>query len=149
MSSRNILSYQYVPLFFEDKGNLIMNLDGMKLLTEYERQFKRKYPGHSCGLDPTVVGENGYALTFQVLDNKILYSFILEVGGMKKGDYVCTLYFLRGGLSECKDLYWLKYTLRSEHFLESRKPMEMNIDNAINVARLMIQRYSEEKKEEV
>ena len=59
-----------------------MKIDNIKLLTEYERQFKRKYPGLGCKL---ITMHNSCRLDFDVLvDGKIINSYTAD------GILVCT-----------------------------------------------------------
>ena len=94
-----------------------MKIDNIKLLTEYERQFKRKYPGLECKL---IMMHDSCRLDFDVLEGGTVYSFALTTSEVKNGDYPCTLY------------YWYDRTKKNKisnfHFTESRKPMEMNVD---------------------
>lgn len=109
-----------------------MKIDNIKLLTEYERQFKRKYPGLGCQL---ITMHDSCRLDFDVLEYGKTYSFALTSAEAKNGDYPCTLY------------YWYdqkkKDKITDFHFTESRKPMEMNVDNAVNIAHSMIFRLDE------
>jgi hypothetical protein len=109
-----------------------LKIDNIKLLTEYERQFKRKYPGLGCKL---ITMHDSCRLDFDVLADGTIYSFALTTAEVKNGDYPCTLY------------YWYdqkkKDKITDFHFTESRKPMEMNVDNAVNIARAMIFRLDE------
>ena len=108
-----------------------MKIENMKLFTEYERQFKRKYPGRSC----RICFEHGdVRFDFEILDNATLYDFSLISTAAKNGDYPCTLHCWKKKISDF-------------NFTESRKPMEMNIDNAINVGKAMLYRCEEIEKD--
>lgn len=99
-----------------------MKIENMKLFTEYERQFKRKFPG----LKYNTVPSNGYmTFHFECLINGTVYSFRLEARNQpKNGDIEVELSCPSRGMSV--------------KFDESRKPMEMNIDNAINAANYIV-----------
>jgi hypothetical protein len=101
-----------------------MKIENMKLFTEYERQFKRKFPGLKHFLIP---GNNGImTFHFECLINGTVYGFQLTATNPpKNGDIEVELFYP----ARCMKL----------KFDESRKPMEMNIDNAINAAIYIIE----------
>lgn len=108
-----------------------MKIENMKLFTEYERQFKRKYPGCKCKI---CYEHDDVRFDFEILNNVTLYDFSLTSTAAKNGDYPCTLH--------C----WAK-NISDFNFTESRKPMEMNIDNAVNIGRAMLYRCEEIEKD--
>lgn len=100
-----------------------MKIANMKLFTEYERQFKRKYPGMSCGLAPY---KDGLSFVFTYVHNAKGYLFLMKAPyEAKNGDVECSLVYNGDP----------KLTIE---FDESRKPMEMNVDNLINSAKYLL-----------
>ena len=102
-----------------------MKIKNMKLFTEYERQFKRKYPGMHCGLVPN---DFGLFFHFNYVYKATSYAFVMSAS-----------YEPKNGDVECKLRFANDYENTIE-FDESRKPMEMNIDNLINAAKYLLNR---------
>lgn len=100
-----------------------MKIANMKLFTEYERQFKRKYPGMKCGLAPL---NDGLSFGFTYVHNAKEYLFLMKAPNeAKNGDVECTV------ISN-------KDPNLSIEFDESRKPMEMNVENLINATKYLL-----------
>lgn len=99
-----------------------MKIENLKLFTEYERQFKRKYPGLKYEFIPS---PGAVKFQFSYINGSKEYSFVLTADNPpKNGDVECTL----SCVNNDKDI----------KFDESRKPMEMNVDNAVNAAIYLI-----------
>jgi len=102
-----------------------MKLENVKLFTEYERQFKAKYHGL---YNKIAYDKDKMYFTFEVIANRMSYTFRLEVDPPVNGDHTCRLYYMHD-----------KIKMQPVVFKESRKPMEMNIQNAIHAATFMIE----------
>lgn len=103
-----------------------MKIANMKLFTEYERQFKRKYPGMECGLTPLKDGLLSFV--FSYVQNAKGHLFVMKAPlEPKNGDV------------ECKVISNQDPSLSIE-FDESRKPMEMNVDNLINATKYLLKK---------
>lgn len=100
-----------------------MKIQNMKLFTEYERQFKRKYPGMQCELIPK---EDRLIFRFNYVYEGKAYPFAMKAPNEAKNGDV-----------ECKVIYVNDLNYKIE-FDESRKPMEMNIDNLINAVKYIL-----------
>ena len=108
----------------EQNGNIkVTRIENLKLFTEYERQLKRKYP---CSHPSLKTVNYELSLCFEYLVNSVIYKFRMTAPcPAKNGDIVCTVY-----LDNHSD--------ESMQFDESRKPMEMNIDNLITAATMLV-----------
>lgn len=102
-----------------------MQLENVKIFSEYEKQFKVKYHGlnNKIGYD-----NDKMYFAFEVIDDCKAYNFRLEVDLPVNGDHTCRLYYLHDVIK-----------MQPVVFKESRKPMEMNIQNAIHAAKFMIE----------
>ena len=108
----------------------------MPLFTEYERQFKRKYPGMQCAIQGWKTDDKEpYNFAFELIDNGEQYIFKMTAPYQAKNGYIeCSLKLFSGP-------YIKEHT--TIEFDESRKPMEMNIDNAIHTAKFIIKSIKE------
>lgn len=108
----------------EQNGTIkVARIENLKLFTEYERQLKRKY---SCS-HPTLKTVNlEFSLCFEHLVNGVIYNFRMTAPyPPKNGDVICTVYLDN-------------HPNESMQFDESRKPMEMNVDNLITAATMLV-----------
>lgn len=119
------------------KGNTF-TVKNVKLFSEYERQIKRKITvierERIChGLvetDEEIFPE--MYMQFDFIYNGGRYYFKLHAPNEPvNGDIECELYL---HIHKTDEWHCMKYK-------ESRKPMEMNVDNLVNTARMMIEMY--------
>jgi hypothetical protein len=106
-----------------DNGTVSLGrIENLKLFTEYERQLKRKYP---CS-HPAFKEENlEFSLCFEHLVKGVIYNFrMIAPNPPRNGDV------------ECK-VYLDNHPNKTMQFDESRKPMEMNVDNLITAATVL------------
>lgn len=94
----------------------------MKLFTEYERQFNRKCPG-TCKLIPK--------------DDKLIFHFTYVYEDTQYSFAMVAPNEAKNGDIECKLVYVNDPNYKIE-FDESRKPMEMNVDNLINAMKFLL-----------
>lgn len=116
-----------------------MKIENLKLFTEYERQLKRKYP---CSHPKIVIMQTGCChLKFEHLINGTIYTFGMAAPlEPKNGDVLCTVK-LDSNIklehsSSVSDRIIAEFS--GVEFNESRKPMEMNVDNLITAATALV-----------
>lgn len=103
-----------------------MKIENMPLFTEYERQFNRKYPVFASKTD---INNGGAKFLFEFIKDNHSYSFMMTANEpAKNGTITCSLALLSTKVDGPKYVT----------FDESRKPMEMNVDNLITVAKFML-----------
>lgn len=104
-----------------------MKVKNIKLFTEYERQFKRLFPGNNF----VIVSESdGIRADFNVLQNGKLYDFSMDVKDeTNKRDYLVNVYIFDHKISN--------FT-----FEESKTTGEMNVRNLISTCRQMVYRLN-------
>jgi len=101
-----------------------MKVKNIKLFTEYERQFKRLFPGNNF----VIISESdGVRADFNVLQNGTLYDFAMTVKETNKQDHLVNVYIWNHKISD--------FT-----FEESKTTGEMNVRNLISICRQMIYR---------
>lgn len=101
-----------------------MKVKNIKLFTEYERQFKRLFPGNNF----VIISESdGVRADFNVLQNGKLYDFAMYVKETNKQDHLVNVYIWNHKISD--------FT-----FEESKTTGEMNVRNLISICRQMIYR---------
>lgn len=101
-----------------------MKVKNIKLFTEYERQFKRLFPGNNF----VIISESdGVRADFNVLDHGTLYDFAMHVKETNKQDHLVNVYIWNHNISD--------FT-----FEESKTTGEMNVRNLISICRQMIYR---------
>ena len=101
-----------------------MKVKNIKLFTEYERQFKRLFPGNNF----VIISESdGVRADFNVLQNGTLYDFAMHVKETNKQDHLVNVYIWNHKISD--------FT-----FEESKTTGEMNVRNLISICRQMIYR---------
>ena len=117
------------------------SVKNVKLFSEYERQIKRRLsPIQHEHIGYGLVENNEEIWPEQFLEFDYVYNGVsnhLKLHAPDEpvnGDIECELYL------QLSDYDW-----RCIKFKESRKPMEMNIDNMLNVAKMMIEMYKENK----
>ena len=100
-----------------------MKIENVPLFTEYERQFKRKFPGLKCSTD---IIDGAMKFTFELTKDNVAHEFLMVASEpAKNGSIKCLL------LMDHNTNDWYEFD-------ESRKPMEMNIDNVISIAKYMM-----------
>lgn len=101
-------------------------IENLKLFTEYDRQYHRKYPGLSCEIKFHKYFDKPMArLVLDILHKGKIYVFSMTAQNPAvNGDITCTLENVDGPICD---------------FAESRKPMEMNVDNLVNAARCYLE----------
>jgi hypothetical protein len=114
-----------------------MKIENLKLFTEYERQLKRKYP---CSHPKIVVTQNGYChLKFEHLVNGTIYTFGMAAPiEAKNGDVLCTVKLDSDIKCSSSSSDRILAEFSGVEFNESRKPMEMNVDNLIIAATALV-----------
>lgn len=101
-----------------------MKVKNIKLFTEYERQFKRLFPGNNF----VIISEHdGVRADFNVLDHGKLYDFAMLVKDTNKTDHLVNVYIWDHRISD--------FT-----FEESKTTGEMNVRNLISICRQMVYR---------
>ena len=99
-----------------------MKVKNIKLFTEYERQFKRLFPGNNF----VIISESdGVRADFNVLQNGTLYDFSMHVKENIKQDHLVNVYLWNHDISD--------FT-----FEESKTTGEMNVRNLISICRQMV-----------
>lgn len=100
-----------------------MKIENVPLFTEYERQFKRRFPGLKCSTD---IIDGAMKFTFELVKDNVAHEFSMVANApAKNGAITCLLLMDHNGNNV-------------NEFDESRKPMEMNVDNVISVAKYMM-----------
>lgn len=116
-----------------------MKIENLKLFTEYERQLKRKYP---CSHPKIEMLHNDCYLNFEHLVNGTIYTFgMVAPMEPKNGDVLCTVKLdsdIKLEHSSSKSDQILAVASKEVQFNESRKPMEMNVDNLITAATVLV-----------
>ena len=103
-----------------------MKVKNIKLFTEYERQFKRLFPGNNF----VIISESdGVRADFNVLQNGTLYDFAMYVKETNKQDHLVNVYIWNHKISD--------FT-----FEESKTTGEMNVRNLISICRQMVYRLN-------
>lgn len=104
-----------------------MKVKNIKLFTEYERQFKRLFPGNNF----VIISENdGVRADFNILQNGTLYDFAMHVNEEpNKRDYLVNVNIWNHKISD--------FT-----FEESKTTGEMNVRNLISICRQMVYRLN-------
>lgn len=101
-----------------------MKVKNIKLFTEYERQFKRLFPGNNF----VIISENdGVRADFNVLEKGTVYDFSMHVEETNKQDHLVKVYIWNHNISD--------FT-----FEESKTTGEMNVRNLISICRQMVYR---------
>lgn len=108
----------------EQNGTIkVARIENLKLFTEYERQLKRKYP---CSYPILKTSYPEFSLCFAHLVKGVIYNFRMTAPyPPKNGDVICTVYLVNN-------------PNESMQFDESRKTMEMNVDNLITAATFLV-----------
>lgn len=108
----------------EQNGTIkVARIENLKLFTEYERQLKRKYPASHPTLKTV---NNEFSLCFDHLVKGVIYNFRMTAPyPPKNGDVICIV-----NLTNQPN--------ESMQFDESRKTMEMNVDNLITAATFLV-----------
>lgn len=101
-----------------------MKIENVPLFTEYERQFKRKFPGLKCSTD---IIDGAMKFTFELIKDNVAHEFSMVAIEPAKNGYITCLLQMDNNVND----NW-------HEFDESRKPMEMNVDNVISVAKYMM-----------
>lgn len=103
-----------------------MKVKNIKLFTEYERQFKRLFPGNNF----VIISESdGVRADFNVLDHGTLYDFSMHVKETDKQNHLVNVYMWNHKISD--------FT-----FEESKTTGEMNVRNLISICRQMVYRLN-------
>lgn len=100
-----------------------MKIENVPLFTEYERQFKRRLPGLKCSTD---IIDGTMTFTFELIKGNAVHEFSMVANEPAKNGSIKCLLSMDHNSNNVNE------------FDESRKPMEMNVDNVISVAKYMM-----------